>query len=1026
MFLSNASIRRPVAMCALIIALTLLGLNSYRDMGLEHLPKVDLPYITIVTVYPGGTPEEIETEIAKPIEDQMVSLDGLKHVTITSMENACQVLLEFHLDVNVDIAATDVREKLDLIVNDFPEGTEKPKVLKYDVNAKPIINIALTGSPAIDALYDYADNTLRDRLTVISGVATVELIGGAEREVHVLLDREKLAGRGLTSVDVVQAIRGGVRTIPSGNVRESGTEYSVKFDADYRKVENIGYLEVINREGKRCYLKDIGEVRMETEERRQAAYIDGRAAIGIKIIKKADANAVRVVERVRAELEKVRGSLPGGMELIWITDDGTFTEAEVNSTIANIWQGVVLTALILFFFLYSFRSTLIVAATMPLTIIISLFFLSLIGYTLNVSTLLALGLSVGILVTNSIVVLESMVKRIERSGNVKESAKLGAGEVAVAVAASAGTNIVVLFPVYMMGSMVGLFFGPFAMTLVIVTAVSLFISFTLTPILASVLLKPEDTESKSLLKRMERLWNRFFDRVSGAFAATLRTFERNRPLALLFLAGVIAFFLFSLWIAQDIGLGFFPEADRGEAFVKLEYPTNYDLDHTVSRVQEVEKRLEDMPYLQHVFTTVGKVENTIGRTSEGVYLAQILLRFCEKTARDISLERLMEMARERLQGYADCLVIITQASAIGGQSTPIELDIYGDEFDELDRLALAVQEQAEQIPGFVEPDTSVRHGKPELRVTPDRPVLADLQVPATGVGMALRGNLEGLEAGAFKRGARSYDIVVKMREREGKDQVREFPFPGAPGKPVVMSGITDIEETVSPVKVLRKNKRRMSKLFSSLTAKKPMSTAVEELNEAIRENVQTPPGYDYFYSGEYELMEEANAEFAEAGLIAIVLVYLLLAAILESFKQPFIILATLPLGMIGMIWALYFSGESFSMFVILAAVMLIGIVVNNAILIMDRLNQNVRNGMGRHEAMVDAAAERFRPIVMITLAAVLGMLPLAVSQGLGSEHRNGIGIASVGGIAVSALLTLVVLPVIYDLFTRGGKKKEKH
>ena len=520
-------------MGCLIIALTILGFNASRKIGLDLMPRADLPYITITTIYPGASPAEIETDIAKPIEDQMVSLDGLKHVSSTCMENVTQTLLEFNLDVDVDIAATDVREKLDLIRADFPEDAEDPKILKYDINAKPVIQMALTGDLPIDELYDYADNTLRDRLTVISGVADVTLVGGAEREVHVVLDREKLAARGLTSSDVIQAIKQGIRTIPSGRIKDRGMEYSVKFDADYARVEDINFLEVANIDGQRCYIKDIGHVEMTTEELRQIAEVDGRQCISIKVVKKSDANAVKVVNSVKSAMESIRKNLPGGMELVWVTDDGAFIEATVSSAWTNVAQGIILTALILFLFLYNFRTLLVVSITMPLTIIIGLFFIYFMGFTFNIPTLLAIGMSVGILVTNSIVVLEGISRRLDETGDPKSSSRLGANETFIAVLASAGTNVVVLFPLSMMASRVGIFIRSFALSMVIMTVVSLFISFTLTPLLCSILLKPKGAESNSILARMEKGWNRTFDKIVSAYGSSLDFLEKNK------LAGIL-------------------------------------------------------------------------------------------------------------------------------------------------------------------------------------------------------------------------------------------------------------------------------------------------------------------------------------------------------------------------------------------------------------------------------------------------------------------------------------------------------
>lgn len=1022
MILSDASIRRPIAMGCLIIGLALLGLNAYRKMGLELLPKVDAPFITIVTVYPGASPEELETDVAKRIEDAVVSIDGLKHVSSTCMENVCQTLLEFEMDVDVNVAATDVREKLDLIRADLPGDVEDPIIQKFDINATPIVNLALAGEVPLDELYDFAENTLSDRLTVIPGVAEVQLVGGAKREVHVELERDKLAARGLSSVHVVEAIQQAVRTIPAGRVRDARAEYSVKFDADYADVAGLAEVEVANEQGRRCHVGDVGRVRMATEELREKATIDGRPCIAIKVVKKADANAVRVANDVRHAMDGLNAELPGGMDLVWVDDDGRFIEATNQSAWINVFQGIALTAAILFLFLYNLRSLFVVALTMPLTIVIGLFFMQMAGYTLNMSTLIAIGMSVGILVTNSIVVLEAIVRRLDETGDPKEASRLGAKEAFIAVLASAGTNVVVLFPLTMMTSMVGLFIGPLAMTMFIMTVVSLFISFTLTPLLCSRILKPRTEGTRSPLAVMERWWNRGFDRVVGAYRRLLEFNERHRWAAVLTIVAVALLFVHSLHLAATLGTSAVAETDMGRVYLRLEFPTRYHLNETVRRVEQAEARLADLPELKHVLTTVGKVEAILGQSSEGVYLAQILMKFSERDERDLSIDALMDMVRARMRGYPDAIVAVSQPSTIGGQSNPIELEIAGDDLPTLDDLASKALAFARETPGFLDPDTTVRPGKPQIRVEPRRAVLGDLGAPAVGLGLTLRANLEGIEAGTYKENARNYDIVVKLAEQEGKDQVHQFLFPGTDGQPVLLASLGEVVEGEIPVQIVRKDKRRISKLTSQLADSLPLGTAVQKLRQQIDERGNLPPGYDYSFGGMVEMMGEAQEGLAEAGVISIILIVLTLAAIMESFRQPALILVTLPLALIGTVWALALAGESLSIFVLMGIVIMIGIVVNNAILIMDQFNVHVADGLPRHKAMIAASCERFRPIVMITVAAVLGMLPLALGQGIGAEMRNGVGIASAGGILVSGVLTLIVVPILYDLFTRRGKK----
>lgn len=1022
MFLSDASVRRPVAISCLVIALALLGVNSYRKMGVELMPRIDAPYITVTTVYPGAGPAEIEADVAKPIEDQMLTIEGLKHVTSSCIENVAFTFLEFNLGVDVDIAATDVREKIDLIRRNFPEAVEDPRILKYDINAKPIIELALTGDVPVSELYDYADDTLRNRITVIPGVADVQLIGGAPNEIHVLLDRDKLAARGMTSLDVAKAVGGAVRTIPSGRVREHGAEYTVKFDADFDIYKNIDTIEVSNQNGNRCYVKDIGRVRMAQRELRQAASIEGRPCIAVKVIKKSDANAVYVAELMKDAMGKIKRDLPGGIQLVWVSDDTDFIKASMNSAWLNVGEGILLTAMILFIFLYNLRSLLVVAITMPLTIVIGVFFMQSMGFTLNTVTLLAMGLSVGILVTNSIVVLEAIVKRLAETGDPKTASRLGAGEVTVAVLASAGTNMVVLFPLAMMESTVGLFIKSFALTMLILTAVSLFISFTLTPLLCSILLKPEHIKKESGIAVIQRYWNILFDRVVNRYRNFLLLLAQHPKWVLLLLVTIALIFFHSFIIAGKLGTLMVTDPDQATLFIKMEFPTHYDLNRTKKRVKQAEALLSDLPHLRHVFTTIGKVEGMLGKMSEGVHLAQILLKFSEKTDRNTTIRDLIRLTRSRLANFPDCIISVNQPLIIGGQSTDIEMEIAGDDLETLDTLALQAKALAEATGDLLESDTTVRSGKPELRIRPDRAVLSDLGVSPVELGMAIRTNLEGLTVGSFKQAGRSYDIVVKFEEKKGKNQVSEFLFPGAPGRPLILSNLGVVEETVAPVQITRKDKHRISKLFANLKEGRPLGTIVKKLDAAMASMGRIPSGYSITFTGIYEHLHEAQAELAEAGIIAAVLVFLTLSAIMESFRRPVVMLITVPPALIGVFWALFITGKSMDIFTLMSLIMLLGIVVNNAILIMDRFNINRNDGMPSREAMIQAVCDRFRPITMITLAAVMGMLPMVFASGLGSELRNACGIASAGGILVSGVMTLILLPAIYTIFTEKKGK----
>lgn len=1011
MFLSNSSVARPVAMSCLIIALSLLGLNAYRKLGLELMPKVDVPFVTVTMQYPGATPSDIEVDIIKRIEDAVASVDGLKHMTSSCLENVGQVIMEFTLETSVDVAANDVRQKVDAILDDFPSGADKPVIIKVDINALPIVTLALTGTLPIEELYDYADQQLSDRLSAIPGVANLELIGGAEREVHVILDRDKVSAAGLSSLDVVNALEQGVLTLPAGRVDDATYEYNIRFDAEYDDVAAIGNLQVAGRDGARRYIRDLGHVEMGSDEIRQASFLNGRPAIGIRLVKRADANTVEVVKEVQRQLAQINAFLPGGCELTYVSDDAEYIEATFNETSGNVMQGVVLTAIILFLFLFNWRSTLVVAITMPLTIVISLFLIQLSGFTFNNSTLLALGLSVGTLVSNSIVVMESIAAQLENGAKPWAAAKDGANDVAVAVLASAGTNMVVLLPIGLMGTMVGMFFRPFAMTTLYANLVSLFISFTLTPILCGVILRPVD--NKALLTRMGGWMNNLVDSFARKVTHVMRYLGRHRWAGALALLLVVGIFVHSLSMVGDIGFSMFPDMDKGQLIVKMEYPTQQNLEQTKARVKEVEALIADTPGLEYTMISIGRVNAATGNPSEGTFLASINMYLVNKTQREESVFKIMEDVVRKLSDHADCSITVSLPNLIGQESIPITMAVTGDDTDTLDGIVTYVERAMSSNPLYIRPSTSVRMPRQEIRVAPSRALLSDAGITASQLGTILRTNLEGTKAAQYKSGARSYDIRVKFEKQNGLRQVEEFQIPLANGQSVLLPQYASIRSEPSPVIISRYDKMRMAVFFSFLDQNLPLGTAITEISQVIDDSGIMPTGYEYKFLGVGEMMDETLAEFSEALLIAIILTYLTLAAVLESFLMPFYIMLTLPLALIGMLWALRLSGMPINMFVLLGAVLLIGIVVNNAVLIIDHMQQLVRNGLDAGEAMLQAVALEFRPVIMITIAAALGMLPLAIASGLGSEMTVGIGMSSVGGIVASGVLTLLVIPVVY-------------
>ncbi|MBQ9367601.1 MAG: efflux RND transporter permease subunit [Victivallales bacterium] len=1023
MFLADASTKRPVAMTCLLIALTFLGFNSYRKLSVENLPKIDIPYITIQTVWAGATPADIEKDVGKKIEDAVSGLDGIKHITTTCVENLCNVLLEFSLNTDVDVAAVDVREKIDAILQDLPSGCERPVIEKIDINATSVVTLCLAGDATVEEMYDYVDNTLADKFSTVPGVGKVEIIGGNEREVHVELDREALAAAGLTSGDVVRALQQNVLSLPAGRVKDNGRELSVKYDAEYATVEEIGSLEVANSNGVRRYIRDLGAVRMTTEEVRERAFIDGTPCIIMNVIKKAEGNTVKVVNMVRQRVDKIQGQLPGGMKLVWFADGGEHVQSSVDSTLSDIMFGVLLCAAILFVFLANIRTTFIVSISMPLTIVISLFFMWLVGYSLNTATLLALGLSIGILVSNSIVVLENVVKRFDDTPDAWEAARLGTNEVAIAVLASAGTNVVVMIPIAMMSSMVGLFFTPFAVTTLIVNLVSIFISFTLTPILCALFLKPTAGKKKGPMARFGEWWNQRVMGLGKRYVSILRFVGASRLAILAVLIGSVLLLIHAFSFAGRLGFTMVETADRGKIFVKIEFPTDYDLEKTTARLLKIQDRLKDYSDLKHILAGSGKVNSIGGSSTQAVYLAQIQMAFLDKTKRGWTIFDRVEEITKLLSDETDCIITVAVESEMGGIQSPLEMNIVGEDLEVLDRVGTDVVAMVKTLPDAGSIDSTVRDGKPQILITPKRAVLSDIKMPAASLGTIMRGNLEGIEAATYKSGDRSYDIRVKFREEPGQEQVKEFMLPGMAGRPVLIESLANVANHLIPVQIKRFDKVRTVTVTGTLSLNGKLGLLLNDVRRNLAEKELLPPGYEVNWGGDSEMLGEAIADFLEAAILAIVLTYLTLSAILESYIRPFMIMFTLPLGLVGVLWALRMTGNGISIFVLLGCVMLIGVVVNAAVLIIDRLGQLTAQGLSRREAMFQSMVDTFRAVLMVILASGIGMLPMALGRGIGSELRAGIGIASTGGVVVSGLLSIIIIPLMFVLFTKKEPKK---
>ena len=1033
MVLSDISIKRPVFITMIMLAFVVLGGFAFRRLSVDEFPNVDLPVITVTTVWPGAGPESVESDISKKIEESLNTVAGVKQISSQSLEGVSSVVVVFHLNVKINDAANDVREKISRIKADLPQDAKDSLIERLDPGDKPILALALSSdSMSLKELTELADSSLRKKLENVPGVGKVTLVGGAKREIEVLLDPARLDARSLLPTDIINGLKSSNLDLPAGRIERGSQETLLRVAGRVREVREFAELPLRMPTGGVTRLGDVATLRDGTEEKRSLSLVSRglwtegaggefqvKPSVALEIRKQSGQNTVQVADSVRERMAELKAELPSEVQLDVVIDNSVFIRASVEQVEEDLLLGAILTVAIVFLFLQSWRSTVITGLTLPISVIGAFTAIWAAGFTLNQLTLLALTLAIGLLIDDAIVVRENIVRHAEMGKDHVRAAKEGTDEIGLAVLATTFSIIAVFVPVAFMGGIIGRLFFQFGITISVAVLLSLFVSFTLDPMMSSVWPEPhhQDPSKRNFFMRAVASFNVAFDRMSVGYRAIIEWALAHR------IATVIAttlIFVATLGLGPLVGFSFFPETDRGEFIVMLRTPVGSSLTYTESKTREILHRIHEDKDIAYTYSTIGA--GATGTVTEG----QIYVKLRSKKERSRSIFKIRPDVRERIAQLVDVSTSVVDAGGVGGPQSPLQISVKGPELSQLDTISKQVLATVQATQGAVDVQISQENTKPELRLSIDRQRAADLGVSVAEIATTLRVLVAGDLAGNFEdKNAETYNIRVRLPStgRTSQKDVARLFVPGAMraegGRTLVaLDQVANLSRGVGPSKINRIDLAREVRITGGVEGR-PLGDVSTDIKNAVAK-LELPSGYVVDLGGQSKDLKETVGYFMETLFLAIVFIYLVLASQFESFLQPLAIMLSLPLSLIGVFAAMLVSRGTMNMMSMIGLIMLMGLVTKNAILLIDNANQRRAEGLSREEALIAAGEIRLRPILMTTLAMIFGMLPLALALGEGSEFRSPMARAVIGGLISSTVLTLVVVPVVYTYLDSLG------
>lgn len=1031
MKIAEISIKRPTLVVVLFTILTLGGIFSYTQLGYELIPKFEVNVVTVTTIYPGASPSEVENTVTRHIEDAISTMENIKKIESKSFESLSLVMITLTEKANADLSLNDAQRKINAIIKDLPDDVDPPSLSKFSLDDLPIMTIGATANMDDVAFYDLLDKKIQPILSRVDGVAQVDLIGGQEREIQVRLNAQKMQGFGISVPQVQQTILYSNLDFPTGNIKTRENTVLIRLAGKYQNVEELRNLVIMSGNGIQVRLKDIAEVEDTQKEADKIARIDRKGAILMQVLKQTDANAVAVSEGIHKMAAQLEKDFAGEGLVLDITDDTTdFTLSAANSVLKDLFIAILLVAFVCLFFLHSFRNALIVMITIPTSLIATFIGIFLLGYTLNLMSLLGLSLVVGILVDDAIVVIENIHRHMEMGKNKVRAAYDGAKEIGFTVVAITLVIVVVFLPIAISTGLVSNIISQFAMTVVIATLMSLLASFTIVPWLSSRYGKIEIITERTFVGRLILRFERSLDKFT-AWITGILTWSLNHKIITLAIVTVVFFgTIIGMFAGGFIGFEFFSKIDKGEFMVQLELPKDAALEQTNFATQRAEDYLAQKPEVVQLITTVGQSSDGWGGAQATNYKSEIKVALVDKGDReDNTFIYAAKVKRELQKELVGVKVKTVPVGIFGADAAPIMLTVTGPELDDVLEFAEAAADELRKIRGASEVKLTTEAGNPEINVQVDRDKMSSLGLDLMTVGMTMQTAFSGNTDGKFRAGDNEYDINIRYSEfnRSSIDDVRDLLFVNNMGQNIRLSQFATITESSGPSLLERRDKSPSVNIESQAIGRASGTIASDW--EEVFSKMDRPPGVDYVWGGDMENQEEGFGTLGIALIAAILLVYLVMVALYDSYITPFVVLFSVPLSFIGAVVILGLTNHSLNVFTILGVIMLIGLVAKNAILLVDFANHRKEAGEDTHTALVQANHARLRPILMTTFAMVFGMLPIALAEGATAEMNNGLAWVIIAGLISSLFLTLVIVPVVYDIFDtilgkfNNGKEK---